>query len=76
MTATPAPLLTREKAAAYLRERGLEHMTKKRLEFLSWRGGGPSYSRLGKRVYYTHEQLDTWLKGVLRPVNPADAKPA
>ena len=53
--ANPRCALDNQAAAAYV---GLSPYT---LENLRSRGGGPAYSKLGRRVIYRIEDLDAWL---------------
>jgi hypothetical protein len=50
-----SPYLTTEEAAAYVRRSAVS------LERDRVRGDGPTYSRLGKLVVYTREDLDQWV---------------
>jgi predicted DNA-binding transcriptional regulator AlpA len=56
----PEPLLTTLEAATYL------HLSPKTLE--KWRvvGGGPRYRKLGHRVVYTQQDIDTWVEDKAR----------
>ena len=51
----PEPLLTTAEAAAYL------HLAVQTLCDWRWRGHGPAYIRLGRRIRYRPEVLDAWL---------------
>lgn len=58
----PKPdLLTRGQAADYLVARGAENYTSKALANLASRGSGPPYIKLGNQVYYTEQDLETWI---------------
>ncbi len=55
----PEMLLTRDKAATALGERGYP-VTKPALATLATRGGGPPYRRFGRRVLYRWGDLLSW----------------
>ena len=54
-------LLNRGQAAKYLVDRGAKSYTSKALANLASRGLGPPYIKLGNQVYYTEQDLDTWI---------------
>jgi len=56
--------LSREEAAQYLTERGLQ-TAKGTLQKWVTTGGGPAYRRFGKRAVYRIEDLDAWAESKL-----------
>lgn len=62
-----APYLTRQQAADYLSERGLQ-IAKNTLQKYATTGGGPEYCIFGNRVLYTPEGLDRWAAWAARKV--------
>jgi hypothetical protein len=56
---SPDAMLTRDKGAAALSDIGYP-VTKATLATLASRGGGPIYSRFGKRVLYRWDNLLSW----------------
>jgi excisionase family DNA binding protein len=67
--AAPEPLLTPAEAAAYLR---LEEHT---LANWCWRGEGPPYVRIDRRVRYRREDLEAWVQAQWRVHTSAPAPP-
>lgn len=59
ISACPPVRLSRVEAADYLCRAGYK-ITPKTLAFHACRGGGPEYSRWGKAVAYTAEELLRW----------------
>jgi hypothetical protein len=62
----PDALLTRDKAAAALTERGYP-TSPKSLATMATRGGGPSFHRFGPRVLYRWRDALTWAEKRLSP---------
>jgi hypothetical protein len=54
-----AIVLTRERASAFLQDRGYP-ITAKRLAKLAHEGGGPAYRRWGNRAIYLPSELLSW----------------
>lgn len=54
--------LTREKAAAWFAERGIDHMTADRLRQDASRRQGPRYYTIGRVPYYRLTDLRAWLR--------------
>ena len=52
---TETPLLTTIEAAAVLR------LSKRTLEDYRTKGTGPTFRRLGNKIYYRREELDAWI---------------
>ena len=50
-----SPLLSTVEAAAVLR------LSKRTLEDYRTKGNGPTFRRLGKKIYYRSEDLTTWI---------------
>ena len=50
-----SPLLSTVEAAAVLR------LSKRTLEDFRTKGTGPTYRRLGKKIYYRPEDLNAWI---------------
>jgi hypothetical protein len=59
-------LLTRDKAAAALTERGFP-TSPKSLATMATRGGGPRFHRFGPRVLYRWRDALNWAEGRLSP---------
>jgi hypothetical protein len=55
-----------EAAEAWLRERGIARSSKT-LRKLRCIGGGPRFRRLGRRCYYTEDDLAEWIEAQLSP---------
>ena len=49
------PLLTTVEAATFLR------LSRRTLEDFRTKGTGPSFRRLGKKIFYRPEDLDSWV---------------
>lgn len=62
-------LLSTDEAVTYLKETYNFPTTRKSLEVLRNRGGGPAFSKIGRRVFYTPETLDAWLASSSQVVN-------
>ena len=52
---TETPLLTTVEAAAFVR------LSRRTLEDYRTKGTGPTYRRLGKKIYYRPEDLNAWI---------------
>ena len=52
---TETPLLTTVEAAAFVR------LSRRTLEDYRTKGTGPTYRRLGKKIYYRSEDLNAWI---------------
>ncbi len=65
----PGRALSTPLAAAYV---GLSPAT---LETLRVRGGGPTFVKLGRRVVYRREDLDTWLEAARRASTSEEGRP-
>jgi hypothetical protein len=63
---TPESMLTRDKAALALSECGYP-TSKLSLSTLASRGGGPIYTRFGRRALYRWGNLLQWAKGRCSP---------
>lgn len=59
--------LTRQQAADYLSERGLQ-IAKNTLQKYATTGGGPEYCIFGNRALYTADSLDRWAAWASRKV--------
>ena len=60
------PMLDRGAAATYVASYGLP-MSPKTLAKLASIGGGPIFHRFGRRVCYSRDSLDDWIKAKLSP---------
>ena len=63
----PKRYLTRQEAADYLSERGLQ-IAKNTLQKYATTGGGPEYCIFGNRALYTPESLNRWAALAARKV--------
>lgn len=61
-------LLTSDEAVVYLKETHNYPTTRKSLEVIRTRGGGPAFNKIGRRVFYTPAQLDTWIASAMQTV--------
>ena len=52
---TETPLLTTAEAATFVR------LSRRTLEDYRTKGTGPTYRRLGKKIYYRPEDLNNWI---------------
>jgi hypothetical protein len=60
--------LTRQQAADYLSERGLQ-IAKNTLQKYATTGGGPEYCIFGNRALHTPQSLDQWAVSAARKLN-------
>lgn len=66
-TRTPSPLLTPEEAAKFLRA------TVHSLERWRSAGGGPTFTKIGRRVVYSLADLEAWVARQRRDHTAANA---
>jgi len=59
--------LTAEGASQYLLEQHGVRLTKQTLDAMRSKGGGPAWRRVGRRAYYTRDDLDVFAQGT--PMN-------
>lgn len=64
-------LLLRDEASAYLRERHGIACAPGTLAKLACLGGGPCFSRFGRRPLYRPVDLDDWVASRLTPARPS-----
>lgn len=70
-SSTAPRYLNRADAAAWLRDRGITHVTSGHLADLANSGRGPPYSRMGRYTYYAQTDLEAWLAQALKPTQRA-----
>lgn len=61
-----------------LDERAVERkfgISRRMLQALRWRGGGPVFVKLGRRIFYKREDIESWLE-VNRRRSTSDSGPA
>jgi hypothetical protein len=73
-TPTPGKRLTRDEAAAYLRDRWSLPVTIGMLQQYAYKGTGPAYARVFKFVRYLPADLDAWAAARLARTSPKSAE--
>lgn len=56
--------LTRVEASRYILDRHGISRTPNTLATLASRGGGPRFSKINNRPYYTREDIDRWVRSI------------